>query len=126
MAVHCFRRCASLGRLNALKNVGLETIAMTTNGITLKKNLAALVDAGLDMLNISLDTLVASKFECITRRSGWDRVMQAIDAALEIGYRTLKVNCRKSLEAACRVERRLFMCHCLVCACVLYYCNMLR
>jgi len=65
---------------------------MTTNGITLTKNLAALRDAGLDMINISLDTLVAAKFEFITRRRGWDKVMQAIDAALEMCYRPLKVN----------------------------------
>jgi len=65
---------------------------MTTNGITLTKNLAALRDAGLDVINVSLDTLVAAKFEFITRRSGWNRVMQAIDAALEMGYRPLKVN----------------------------------
>ena len=65
---------------------------MTTNGITLTKNLAALRDAGLDMINISLDTLVAAKFEFITRRRGWDKVMQAIDAALEMGCRPLKVN----------------------------------
>ena len=65
---------------------------MTTNGITLMKNLAALRDAGLDSINISLDTLTATKFEFITRRRGWDRVMQAIDAALEMGYRPLKVD----------------------------------
>ena len=64
---------------------------MTTNGITLVKYLPGLRDAGLDSINISLDTLVAAKFEFITRRRGWDRVMQAIDAALEIGYRPLKV-----------------------------------
>ena len=80
------------GRLKPLKSAGLETIAMTTNGITLTKNLAALRDAGLDVINVSLDTLVAAKFEFITRRSGWNRVMQAIDAALEMGYRPLKVN----------------------------------
>jgi len=90
--MYCCYPCLCLGRLNALKNVGLETIAMTTNGITLTKNLVALKDAGLDMLNISLDTLVASKFEVITRRSGWNKVMQAIDAALEIGYWPLKVS----------------------------------
>jgi len=77
---------------------------MTTNGMTLKKHLVALRDAGLDTLNISLDTLVANKFEFITRRRGWDRVMQAIDAALEIGYRPLKVNDHKSLAAANTVE----------------------
>ena len=82
----------TVGRLKTLKESGLETVAMTTNGITLTKHLASLRDAGLDMLNISLDTLVAAKFEFITRRRGLDRVLQAVDAALEMGYRPLKVN----------------------------------
>ena len=92
VTVYSCHMYASAGRLNELKNIGLDTVAMTTNGITLEKNLAALHDAGLDLLNISLDTLVAAKFEFITRRRGWHRVIQAIDAALEIGYRPLKVN----------------------------------
>jgi len=82
----------TVGRLQILKSDGLETIAMTTNGVALAKHLAPLRDAGLDMLNVSLDTLVAAKFEFITRRRGCDRVMQAINDALEIGYRPLKVN----------------------------------
>jgi len=65
---------------------------MTTNGVTLTKHLTALRDAGLDSINISLDTLVATKFEFITRRRGWDRVMRAVDTALEMGYQPLKVN----------------------------------
>ena len=81
----------NVGHLKTLKDCGLETVAMTTNGITLTKHLAALRDAGLDTLNISLDTLVAAKFEFITRRRGLDKVLHAIDAALEMGYRPLKV-----------------------------------
>ena len=65
---------------------------MTTNGVTLSKHLEALRNAGLDVLNVSLDTLVPAKFEFITRRRGLDRVLQAIDAALEMGYRPLKVS----------------------------------
>ena len=49
---------------------GLETLAMTTNGITLARKLPLLRDAGLNLLNISLDTLVPQKFEFITRRKG--------------------------------------------------------
>lgn len=49
---------------------GLETLAMTTNGITLARKLPLLKDAGLNLLNISLDTLVPQKFEFITRRKG--------------------------------------------------------
>lgn len=43
---------------------------MTTNGITLARKLPLLRDAGLNLLNISLDTLVPQKFEFITRRKG--------------------------------------------------------
>ena len=49
---------------------GLETLAMTTNGITLARKLPQLKKAGLNLLNISLDTLVPQKFEFITRRKG--------------------------------------------------------
>ena len=43
---------------------------MTTNGLTLTRKLQKLHQAGLGQLNISLDTLVAAKFEFITRRKG--------------------------------------------------------
>ncbi|XP_041353494.1 molybdenum cofactor biosynthesis protein 1-like isoform X2 [Gigantopelta aegis] len=79
--------------LNALKSEGLESIAMTTNGITLARKLPQLKEAGLDYLNISLDTLIPAKFEFITRRKGFDRVLQAIDKALELGYSPVKLNC---------------------------------
>ncbi|KAK6307643.1 hypothetical protein J4Q44_G00227910 [Coregonus suidteri] len=47
---------------------GLKTIAVTTNGMNLARLLPKLKDAGLDLLNISLDTLVPAKFEFIVRR----------------------------------------------------------
>ena len=43
---------------------------MTTNGITLSRKLPQLKKAGLNLLNISLDTLVPQKFEFVTRRKG--------------------------------------------------------
>eukprot|EP00057_Strongylocentrotus_purpuratus_P023045 XP_011677519.1 PREDICTED: molybdenum cofactor biosynthesis protein 1 isoform X2 [Strongylocentrotus purpuratus] len=72
---------------------GLKQIAMTTNGVTLAKRLPALKKAGLDLINISIDTLVPQKFEFISRRKGWHHVMRGIDAALEHGYDPVKVNC---------------------------------
>ncbi|CAH3152829.1 unnamed protein product [Pocillopora meandrina] len=80
--------CEELGRIE-----GLETLAMTTNGITLARKLPQLKNAGLNLLNISLDTLVPQKFEFITRRKGWHKVMESIDSALELGYDPVKVNC---------------------------------
>jgi molybdenum cofactor biosynthesis enzyme MoaA len=55
-------------RLAALP--GIETVAMTTNGITLANQVAALRQAGLRQLNVSLDTLKDFKFQIITRRKG--------------------------------------------------------
>ncbi|XP_062325644.1 molybdenum cofactor biosynthesis protein 1 isoform X1 [Osmerus eperlanus] len=72
---------------------GLKTIAVTTNGMNLAKQLPKLKDAGLDLLNISLDTLVPAKFEFIVRRKGFHKVMEGIDKAIEMGYNPVKVNC---------------------------------
>ncbi|XP_071482684.1 molybdenum cofactor biosynthesis protein 1-like, partial [Diadema antillarum] len=72
---------------------GLKHIAMTTNGVTLARRLPALKAAGLDLINISIDTLVPQKFEFISRRKGWHLVMQGIEAALDLGYDPVKLNC---------------------------------
>lgn len=79
-----------------LKNIpGLETVAMTTNGVTLARKLPALKDAGLDAINLSLDTLRAEKFEFISRRpkAGHSKVLEAVEKSLELGYNPLKINC---------------------------------
>lgn len=72
---------------------GLETIAITTNGITLTRQLVALQRAGLNALNISLDTLKPERFEVVSRRKGWQKVMAGIDLAIQLGYAPVKVNC---------------------------------
>ncbi|XP_070155914.1 molybdenum cofactor biosynthesis protein 1 [Polyergus mexicanus] len=71
----------------------LEQIAITTNGLTLTRQLPALQRAGLDALNISLDTLREERFEIFSRRKGWMRVMASIDLAVQLGYNPVKVNC---------------------------------
>lgn len=71
----------------------LRAMAMTTNGITLARKLPQLHKAGLNYLNISLDTLSNEKFTSITRRKGWEKVMESIDMAVEYGYNPLKINC---------------------------------
>ncbi len=53
-------------------------VGITTNGVTLSRQIDALVEAGLTGVNISLDTLSASRFMEITRRNGLDKVMRAI------------------------------------------------
>uniref|UniRef100_A0A1B6L4K3 Molybdenum cofactor biosynthesis protein 1 n=1 Tax=Graphocephala atropunctata TaxID=36148 RepID=A0A1B6L4K3_9HEMI len=78
--------------VESLSNLkGLETVAITTNGLMLTRQLVELQRAGLDLLNISLDTLKPERFEQITRRKGWQKVIAGIDLAVQLGY-TPKVN----------------------------------
>lgn len=71
---------------------GLSTLAMTTNGIALKRHLPALRDAGLNALNISLDTLKQDKFEQISRRKGHRAVVETLHSVLDSGFPSVKVN----------------------------------
>lgn len=80
-----------LAQLKGLK--GLESLAMTTNGIALTRLLPSLQRAGLDHLNISLDTLKPERFEKFTLRRGWAKVMASIDLAIQLGYNPVKVCC---------------------------------
>lgn len=76
----------SLGRLE-----GLERLLMTTNGTALQNTARQLKEAGLNGINISLDSLQADKFERITRRDAFDKVMLGIEAAIEADIPT-KIN----------------------------------
>ncbi|XP_022174060.1 molybdenum cofactor biosynthesis protein 1 isoform X2 [Myzus persicae] len=73
----------------------LKTIAMTTNGLTLTKHLVDLQRAGLNALNVSLDSLQQNTYGNITRRDGrlLKRVLAGIDLALQLGFSPVKVNC---------------------------------
>ena len=66
----CLRRLYVFFAANVSKIEGLESLAVTTNGIVLAKRLPLLKEAGLTHINISLDTLVPAKFEFISRRKG--------------------------------------------------------
>lgn len=70
---------------------GIKSISMTTNGVTLTHKLAGLLGAGLQGVNISLDTLQEAKFQFITRRNGWSKVMRGINQAIDAGVQPLKV-----------------------------------
>lgn len=71
---------------------GIEKIGLTTNGLLFNAQAQRLKEAGLNAVNISLDTLRPQRFEHITRRSGWDLVRRSIDTALELGFKEIKVN----------------------------------
>lgn len=70
----------------------LENVGITTNGLVLTRLLLPMQRAGLDGVNISLDTLRPKRFEEITRRKGWERVVAGIDLAIQLGYKP-KLNC---------------------------------
>jgi len=59
-------------------------VGITTNGISLSRQIDDLVDAGLTGVNISLDTLRADRFTEITRRNGLDKVMRAIGDCVRV------------------------------------------
>ncbi|MES2649156.1 MAG: GTP 3',8-cyclase MoaA [Bacteroidota bacterium] len=67
--------------IEALSKYDLQ-LAITTNGIRLHEFLPSLKQAGIQSLNISLDTLDARKFEMITKRKQFDRVWQNIELML--------------------------------------------
>ncbi|WP_160309620.1 GTP 3',8-cyclase MoaA [Rubrobacter aplysinae] len=81
-----------VGFIGQLKAMGFEDVTMTTNGFLLKENLEGLVDAGLDRVNISIDTLQPEKFQFITRRNHFQKVWDAIMAALETPLSPVKLN----------------------------------
>lgn len=84
------RGCPQL--IKMLKDIpGIKTVAMTTNGTLLRANLWELLKAGLDEVNISLDTLDAVKFADITGQDLLNEVLAAIDAALAARLR-VKIN----------------------------------
>ena len=71
---------------------GIRDLALTTNGMLLDKQAAALQAAGLRRINISLDTLSEETFEIITRRQGLDLVLAGIAAAQEAGFDEIRLN----------------------------------
>jgi GTP 3',8-cyclase len=75
-----------------LKTIGVYDLSMTTNGYLLKSRVDALVAAGLDRINISLDSLDRAKFERVTRTKTFDDVMAGIEAAHNSPLRPVKVN----------------------------------
>ncbi len=67
-------------------------ISMTTNGVGLARRAAALAGAGVDRVNVSLDTMDPSRFAAITRRDRLADVLAGLTAANEAGLAPVKVN----------------------------------
>jgi len=70
----------------------IEEVTLTTNGILLGDYLDELKEAGLDRINISLDTLDRDKFREITRLGDLDKVLFAIKKACTMGFKSIKIN----------------------------------
>lgn len=78
--------------VRSLKNLPLtDQVTMTTNGVLLEEKLPALMEAGLDAVNISLDTTDREKYRQIAGRDCLPQVLSAIRASVEAGIRT-KIN----------------------------------
>ena len=80
--------------VRGLKEIpGIETVAVTTNGVLLGTMLDDLVAAGLDAVNLSLDTLDGGKFFSITRRPLFGSVMESLERLAAERRITVKLNC---------------------------------
>jgi cyclic pyranopterin phosphate synthase len=71
---------------------GIADVGLTTNGILLAPMARDLYDAGLRRINISLDTMDPARFFELTRRTGWEQVIEGILAAKAAGFDPVKVN----------------------------------
>jgi cyclic pyranopterin phosphate synthase len=79
-----------VGRLAALEP--RPELSLTTNGISLARSATALVDAGLDRINVSVDTLDPARFAALTRRDRLPDVLAGVAAAATAGLTPLKIN----------------------------------
>lgn len=70
----------------------IKDIALTTNGMLLKKLAYELKEAGLKRINISLDTMNEEKYKYITRGGNIKNVLEGIDEALKVGLAPIKIN----------------------------------
>jgi len=71
---------------------GVTQVAMSTNGVLLKRHVRALKEAGLQRVNVSLDTLSREKFATITGMDQWRAVVEGIAEATQAGFESVKVN----------------------------------
>lgn len=80
--------------IEELKKIdGIDNVTITTNGILLKSQIKDLVEAGVDAVNVSLDTLNRELFQKLTRFDRIDDVLEGIEAALSYPQLAVKINC---------------------------------
>ena len=80
--------------VKAIKDIeGIEEVTLTTNGVLLKEQIDGLVEAGLNAVNVSLDTLDKEQYACVTRRDKLDDALEGMYEALKYPGLKVKVNC---------------------------------
>ncbi|MEG0019260.1 MAG: GTP 3',8-cyclase MoaA [Oscillospiraceae bacterium] len=72
---------------------GIESVTITTNGVLLEEYYDALVQAGIDAITVSLDTLNPVIYEEITRRNQLEKVLKGLKMAIAKGGTHIKINC---------------------------------
>ena len=77
--------------LQIKKIPGVSSVSLTTNAVLLAQHTKWLKEAGIDSINVSLDTIDASEYEHITKKPLLHKVEHGIDAAIECGIR-VKIN----------------------------------
>jgi cyclic pyranopterin phosphate synthase len=80
-----------VGRLARLE--GLKDLSLTTNATFLHQQAAALQNAGLRRINVSLDTIDPQKFRALTKRDELENVLQGLFTAKSLGIEPIKINC---------------------------------
>lgn len=71
----------------------VEDLSLTTNGVLLARDADALAAAGLQRVNVSVDSLLRHRFAAMARRDALDRVMDGLRAAARAGLSPIKLNC---------------------------------
>ncbi len=71
---------------------GIDDISLTTNGVLLEAMAKPLADAGLNRVNVSLDSLDPERFRQLTRRDDLNRVLAGLEAAAAAGMAPVKIN----------------------------------
>jgi len=77
----------SIGKIKAL-----DEITLTTNGSQLQSKAQMLKDAGVERINVSLDSLDPHTFKKMTRTGDINKVLDGIHSAIEVGFKKIKIN----------------------------------
>jgi cyclic pyranopterin phosphate synthase len=73
---------------------GIEDIALSTNAVLLVETAEELREAGVDRLNVSLDSLIPSRIDAISRRPGSaEKIFAGLEAGERAGFSPIKINC---------------------------------